>query len=59
VYIYYPETSFYAGLTGSVAPNSSTGSTLAVGGTYLVQSPIGTCLGYITIDGTAGEVTIS
>ena len=27
--------------------------------TYLVDGPIGTCLGYITIDGTSGEVNIS
>ena len=59
VYVYYTESSVYAGLTGSIPPNSSLGSTLAVGGTYLVDGPIGTCLGYITIDGTSGEVTIS
>jgi hypothetical protein len=59
VYVYYTESSVYAGLTGSIPPNSSLGSTLAVGGTYLVDGPIGTCLGYITIDGTNGEVTIS
>ena len=59
VYVYYTESSVYAGLTGSIPPDSSIGSTLAVGGTYLVDGPIGTCLGAITIDGAAGEVTVS
>jgi hypothetical protein len=59
VYVYYTESSVYAGLTGSIPPDSSIGSTLAVGGTYLVDGPIGTCLGAITIDATTGEVTIS
>ncbi len=58
-YIYYAETSSYAGETGTISANSSTGSTLAVGGTYLVEDPIGTCLAVVQIDATSGSVTIS
>jgi hypothetical protein len=58
-YIYYAESSFYSGETGTVSANSSTGSTLAVGGSYLVEDPIGTCLAVVHIDSTSGSVTIN
>jgi hypothetical protein len=58
-YIYYAETANFAGSTGTVAANSSTGSTLAVGGSYLVDDPIGTCLAVVHIDSTSGSVTIN
>jgi hypothetical protein len=59
VYVYYTDSSFYSGYTGSVPANSSVGSTIAVGGTYLVESPMGTCLGAVKINATTGTVTIS
>ena len=57
--VYYVETSFYAGLTGSIPASSSTGSTLAVGGVYLVESASGGCLAAVQINGTSGSVTVS
>jgi hypothetical protein len=59
VYIYYTETSFYAGSTGSVPANSSVGSTVAVGGTYLVENAAGGCLGAVKLNATTGTITIS
>jgi hypothetical protein len=57
--VYYVETSFYAGLTGTVPASSSTGSTLAVGGVYLVETESGGCLAAVQINGTSGSVTVS
>jgi hypothetical protein len=57
--VYYVETSFYAGLTGTITADSSTGSTLAVGGVYLVESESGGCLAAVQINGTSGSVTVS
>ncbi|MGH3245961.1 MAG: hypothetical protein ACRDOI_07085, partial [Trebonia sp.] len=58
-YIYYTETSFFAGYTGTVPAHSSVGSTIYVGGTYLVQDGTGNCLGAVTINATTGTVTLS
>lgn len=59
VYIYYTESSNFAGYTGSVPANSSVGSSIAVGGTYLVENGTGGCIGAVRINATSGTVTVS
>lgn len=59
MYVYYTDSSYFDGYTGSVPANSSVGSSIYVGGTYLVESPQGTCIGAVTINATSGTVTIS
>jgi hypothetical protein len=57
--VYFVETSFFAGETGTIAADSTTGSTLAVGGVYKVQDFSGNCLAAVQINATTGTVTIS
>ena len=55
---YYVYTENYAGLTGTAAAHATTKGTLVIGGVYLVDSPVGTCIGVLKVTG-AGKITIS
>jgi hypothetical protein len=59
VNVYYTNSSNFNGYTGAVPANSSVGSAIYVGGTYLVETATGACLGAVTINATTGTVTIS
>jgi hypothetical protein len=47
------------GETGSVAGNSSTLSTLGIGGVYVVENAAGSCIGAVQVNSASGQVTVS
>jgi hypothetical protein len=55
---YYVYTENYAGLTGTAPAHATTAGTLVIGGVYLVESPVGTCIGVLKVNG-AGKITVS